>query len=1004
VDVEINARDKIRDIHWQGKILMTGNPGKRFVHVPTIRVPTIRHFITALVVVTTVMLIGQRASLAGESASNPDTLYLNASMQPFQQPQAVTGYLEREFARQAVLLAARDMGCATRDMVLREPFPQELKAGEVVLDIEVFRDPAQKKQWFVLSDKAKAHKTIESAYTPGDLGGLAEYEELAGTRLPAALKALGLAETTIRPALKTDAAAPVPKEIEELLGNLSPFNQFAAIRRLHGLVRESGESPARLGALARGYANLSNQAENLFVAMRKVYLARAYLYAQRLIRLQDAANAHRNLAYVCAMHGNNARVLEEFDQAAKMDEALAREGRPVPPAPPWQPLIEHYAKSRFDELAKDAEKAGADRATCELAMYLRCDSLLSASTDIALAGAEEACKLNPENVRIVCVQCCIKGVSHLHGHTLLGFKLMAKGLSRCASLFPELPAPAKTALTGGGSSIDGLARAAKVLVEAGGAETDCGEPSLAALGRLAQEINFAFVRYRLNFMRNSWSVPTEDTARQFLPLVEDHPFKGFVLAMSQKQPDSAACLNEIHWVDPSHQAAFMLRDIRKLCKPTEQLLGVWKAAAQRDLSPSIWDLVQSFLVLDLRQQQEFNQAREHCRELLKVDPQGVSGPTWLLNHFPDDQAVAANVKKWEEQFAFHPAVQRALALYYEKRKQVGKAQEYWLKCLAAGPEPEACRHLAKAYLDMGDETKWLATLKEILKQPDTGLTHASTGVQIARHYMEKNDYITALPYAEEAAQSWAQWAMQCAAECYEGLGNYDRAAEWWGNISERYEHNEGSLYCFWLRTQHGDAAAARRLAEKQDNKFFQIAFNICEGKPDKAQTIFQKYVDDKQGKTHISHFILLALIADEAKDAKTRNEFLQRAASEKLDLADKTMAPLQLLALLMQTTLAKNENTSLDETEMSKLKRFMPKQDWLGLLAARFEMLHGSKDKAKEYLTSSFSVNSFYKSESTCGMLTAFWGRGLGLDLMTLAKEAREAKGAQNTAPSNDDF
>src|SRR5258706_4224199 len=74
---------------------------------------------------------------AGEPSGGQTTLYLNATMQPFEQPKAVTGYLEREFARQAVLMAARDMGCATRDIVLREAFPPAPRAQDAVLDIEV---------------------------------------------------------------------------------------------------------------------------------------------------------------------------------------------------------------------------------------------------------------------------------------------------------------------------------------------------------------------------------------------------------------------------------------------------------------------------------------------------------------------------------------------------------------------------------------------------------------------------------------------------------------------------------------------------------------------------------------------------------------------------------------------------------------------------------------------------------------------------------------------------
>lgn len=48
-------------------------------------------------------------------------------------------------------------------------------------------------------------------------------------------------------------------------------------------------------------------------------------------------------------------------------------------------------------------------------------------------------------------------------------------------------------------------------------------------------------------------------------------------------------------------------------------------------------------------------------------------------------------------------------------------------------------------------------------------------VDIARHFMGRKEWDKARPYADAAAQTYAGWAMLCAAECYEGLEDWDKA-------------------------------------------------------------------------------------------------------------------------------------------------------------------------------------------------------------------------------------
>ena len=74
----------------------------------------------------------------------------------------------------------------------------------------------------------------------------------------------------------------MPQDVEKRLESLSMVETFAAVRRLHEAIRADGESPARLAALARAYAQLGMLTEFLWSPAHRVFKARALLYAERL--------------------------------------------------------------------------------------------------------------------------------------------------------------------------------------------------------------------------------------------------------------------------------------------------------------------------------------------------------------------------------------------------------------------------------------------------------------------------------------------------------------------------------------------------------------------------------------------------------------------------------------------------------------------------------------------------------------------------------------------------
>ena len=52
--------------------------------------------------------------------------------------------------------------------------------------------------------------------------------------------------------------------------------------------------------------------------------------------------------------------------------------------------------------------------------------------------------------------------------------------------------------------------------------------------------------------------------------------------------------------------------------------------------------------------------------------------------------------------------------------------------------------------------------------------------------MSRKEWDKAMVYAEDAAESWANWAMVCAARCAEGAERWEQAETWYQRNAERY--------------------------------------------------------------------------------------------------------------------------------------------------------------------------------------------------------------------------
>ena len=193
-----------------------------------------------------------------------------------------------------MLIAARDeMGLATRDEVLGDaPSSAEAKPVELA---SVWRTDGPSKVVVLRGEPEAAEPILEHAAepVPNEVGILAMIvptaETLSRSEFPRVLKTLGASGEPNK--VRSDAA--LPAKVEVRLAGLGFVEHFAAIRDLHDAIRASGESPVRLGALARGYAQLGVLSEFRWNPAHKAFKARAMLKRHVASLRKMASNLER---------------------------------------------------------------------------------------------------------------------------------------------------------------------------------------------------------------------------------------------------------------------------------------------------------------------------------------------------------------------------------------------------------------------------------------------------------------------------------------------------------------------------------------------------------------------------------------------------------------------------------------------------------------------------------------------------------------------------------------
>lgn len=708
--------------------------------------------------------------------------------------------LAHEIIRQAVLCTARDAGSVIRDSTLGDAMSN---AGETA-NIEVSSFFALGQVPFaVLARQEGGERKVLASFVLGrpmgpyiDYAALIEQVEVLSRSPDGLLKVLRLAGLAVVSRGPRTDGDPDP-EVERRLGRLTFTEQFAAVRLLNAEIREHGESPARLGALARGYANLSVLAEFHWGSRSKALKARALIAAQRLVaRDPGSAHARWHRAYARALSGFQKDALDDLAAARLL---MDREPEAGPP-PAWAPMVEHLCRFRTTPLLKARQGPHGG-----LAMFLAFLTVEDSRAGVvrALGLGRELLVENPECFRVHDKLCEVGGAGSFRTTTLAGLRAMDDTIPRRLKQLPGLPGKARAELDAGGPE----ASVVKSLVGAGESPDDLGDPSWASLGRMVADTRFALVYRRADFLKHVLEGPVDGFLKDAWPTVADHPHRSALAAFR---------------LDPRRDHEDYNHLMEKVTIPD---IGYNEYPFIYQVG--LGDLVRHVHLLSMMLSHGDSSYRDLVGLLTHLRPDAMAvaardmgrncphSPLWKARLIQDDWGYAGPYsREWEAGAGEHPDVLSALGSRFLHLERWDDAVRCLKRATELSPDISSFRLLAQAYRGRGDRESWEKTLHAALETEDIGLGHMVVQIELADDMMGRGEWAKALPLAEAAASGGARDGLLCLARCREGMGDWG-GAEACRRRSTQQHPSEGWMdwFLFCKRTGHGDVDGAKRFAE-----------------------------------------------------------------------------------------------------------------------------------------------------------------------------------------------
>ncbi len=857
------------------------------------------------------------SSAAASEQDSPSVMMLSVTVQDPTQlnedgQQTDSPSWTREIFRQYLLMVAREeFGLITRDAMLDEPV--NVSSGDCFhLSIQHWR-----KSDVEIVLRRGGEILLETFVKGSDCHSLAKQRRLSERAVelkPKLVDALRNAGLTHSP-LATHGPEQLPEEVETLLRRMNHVSQFAAVRRLHSLLREQGESPAILSGLSRGYAHLSQLTIPLVDMRCRAFGARALLYAARLCEKDwDSPSGFWNRGHVFLWLGFPRGVQGELDGARKRAKEDDIE-------PPWVTLQRLYVEYRFEELEQLAyDESYADRESAALLWMLA--ARMTGSPVYAVEIGQHVRDLLPHSERVITLfsprasvalppGLSLKGpaiqLTNLHQHLRDVADIPASVVGHLDELGPDLPQAEE--VEDQFLDIEWLRVLPELFAVEG--DLDVAEPSWHVMAANIRGWNTRHLFARVAFLRESRGVSCGDFVDETLEKLDDDRYVDLYRALGTPKgiwEDELSFITEqmvtpeINFRSVGYRAA---SGLAKKAATADGLVGDIAARAFEDMAKYEESLRKTLGYQNgeryLKWVQWAQQVSEHApvlhSELIRLD--------WAN--------VADKADEWEARFPNCPDIQKALGHSRKLFGDIDRAIDHYERYLAMIPETRGYVGLAEARYIKDKSDTWLSVLEEAMECDDHPMEHASAAVHGAATLMRDGRFEDALPWARRAADFYSYAGIVCLIECQTALGEFDEAEEL---ARERAGHYRNDLWYEWcVCNGQGDLEGAweARLNKLSDNgmqdayqgNIAHAIHHLITGNTTAAVDELVEVEIYLEGDVAVRYrvwaAVLSAVLFDELGDADRRDSTLQHILSilpdDELQVTEQTSRLIQLLLL-----------------------------------------------------------------------------------------------------------
>lgn len=605
--------------------------------------------------------------------------------------------------------------------------------------------------------------------------------------------------------IKWDASLPAPENIEFYLRSIDMQDAFLAVRILHKEISATGESPARLSALVRAYAQLGEACTDLMSTHADVMYARAYLYAQRLMTLApNDPLSHWTRGYLETIHGLVLDAGDDFKRARE----LAKDA----PAPIWASLAQDML--RFDNAAILTKMRDA----APLAAYFHWRTVEhSCLPGLTIRAARLAQKQNPDSMRLF-DSIAWNSSPTMHAKytneapTLLNRAIVRMSEAPQSVLDPRVHDAISTAAR---SEFTGPAMRTMLAAIADiPREEDEVHLPWRAYSTMMREWNFVQVFSRLWYIDWDTCADPDGETRRLLPYVSGHRYELVISSFDRHRnavPEPLLQqIRALRFYDDNRTMSvinmgYYLGQIKIPRDWPHQ--DNWLNHANMFTSRTALDMAGTLWNYREQDGPSFDDTRKVDSEFL--DELAPSHPTalyWIA--FTQPEKLEPRLAELEKQFAGNPVVAFAMGSVYRRLKQLDRAETYLRRASLDAPDLPVYRELAELNLDRGNDVDgYLATWDRYFRAAeDTSEDEPLVRYRIAVRLIQIGQYARSLPYARDAMTTRSTQGANAMLLAMNRLGQFDDVEK---TMFTSGRMGGGSYYRWCQETGHGNLELAR---------------------------------------------------------------------------------------------------------------------------------------------------------------------------------------------------